>query len=104
VLLFDVRAMGLISELTDHTKTVSSVEWSPGGRFLASGSWDYTVRVWAHEGLRCVKTLGRAYNHRNPLEGHTGRVYGVAWTAGGGLASCSQDGTVRRWAAHEEPQ
>lgn len=32
--------------LLGHTQEVSSVAWSPDGRFLGSGSWDATVRIW----------------------------------------------------------
>src|SRR5205085_2179355 len=29
-----------------HSDFVDAVAWSPNGRFIASGSWDHTVRVW----------------------------------------------------------
>ena len=86
----DLRAMRPLGEpMTGHTSLVTCLAWSPGGAWLASGSYDGTVRLCAFDGLRHVRTL----------EGHTGTVMGVAFTAGGGLASCGKDGTVRRWAA-----
>jgi len=29
-----------------HTSAVSSVQWAPNGRYIASGSWDKTVQIW----------------------------------------------------------
>ena len=32
--------------LTGHSGSVSSVAYSPDGKHIVSGSWDYTVKVW----------------------------------------------------------
>ena len=40
-----VRFPGLCT-LTGHSKTVSSVAYSPDGKHIVSGSWDNTVKVW----------------------------------------------------------
>jgi WD40 repeat protein len=67
-----------------------SVAFSPDGQWLASGSYDHTVRVWAVVTGQEVRRL----------EGHGAAVWSVAFSPNGQwLASGSEDGTVRVWAA-----
>ncbi len=46
LVLLDLGAEAVEAVLQGHTKRVSSVEWSPDGAWLVSGSWDGTVRYW----------------------------------------------------------
>ncbi|KAJ7686939.1 WD40 repeat-like protein [Mycena rosella] len=75
-----------------HTEPVASVQFSPDGKTIASGSADTTVRIWdAHTG---ALVLG-------PLKGHTHFVTSVHFSPDGArIASGSQDATVRVWDAH----
>jgi len=70
---------------------VSSIAFSPDSRWLASGSWDKTIKIWDVQTGREVRTL----------EGHTHHVYTVAFDSRGSwLASGSEDGTIKLWRLH----
>ncbi|MFD8440162.1 WD40 repeat domain-containing protein, partial [Streptomyces microflavus] len=74
--------------LTGHTNMVTSVAISPDTTWLATTSFDGTVRLWDRATGTCTTTL----------TGHTNMVTSVAispdttW-----LATTSYDGTVRIW-------
>jgi len=52
VSILQVPSERVVSELTDHTRQVNGIAYSPDGRLLATASLDSTTRVWdAHTGL-----------------------------------------------------
>jgi WD40 repeat protein/predicted Ser/Thr protein kinase len=74
--------------LRGHQGWVSSVSFSPDGKFLASGSEDATVKVWDVGSWREVATL----------RGHQGWVFSVSFSPDGKfLASGDLDNTVKVW-------
>jgi WD40 repeat protein len=67
---------------------VESISLSPDERYIGSGSWDKSVRVWEAATGELVTTL----------EGHEDEVRSVVWSGDGQwLASGSFDKTVRLW-------
>lgn len=71
-----------------HTDSVWTLETSPDGRRMYSGSRDATVREWSVADGRCTRIF----------KGHQDQVYHVR-VVGSRLVTCSSDGTLRLWDA-----
>ncbi|MFE7094657.1 nSTAND1 domain-containing NTPase [Streptomyces erythrochromogenes] len=85
--LLDLRDLSLAT----HDDVVTSLAFAPGGRLLASASWDGTARLWQVTG-------GRALWPLSALQGHTRFVRCVTFSPDGRtLVTASEDGTARVW-------
>jgi len=74
--------------LRGHSDTVTSLNWSPDGFQLVSGSRDSTARTW----LANDQTSSVTY------KGHAAAILAVAWSPDGTLlASGGEDKTVQLW-------
>jgi WD40 repeat protein len=71
--------------------SVTSVAFSADGKYIVSGSWDKTIRMWDAQTGKLVS---------DPFEGHTNSVTSVAFSADGKyIVSGSWDKTIRMWDA-----
>jgi WD40 repeat protein len=87
--LWTVPDLKLILTCEGHTDYVRAVSFSPDGQTLASGSDDFSVKVWNVHNGEC----------RITWEGyHTSWVWAVAFSPDGvTVASGSDDKTIRLW-------
>jgi WD40 repeat protein len=77
--------------LKGHTEIVYALAFSPDGKYVATGSFDRTVRLWDTASGKEVKAFGGSSGHQN-------LVLCVAFSPDGKtLASGSQDNTVKLW-------
>ncbi|CDH60107.1 wd repeat domain [Lichtheimia corymbifera JMRC:FSU:9682] len=86
---YNGEAFDMRYELKGHVGAVYTVEFSPNGSLLASGSFDKTVRIWdtvsAQKEVMCLK-------------GHTLNISDVAWTSESNkLVSGAYDETCKTW-------
>jgi WD40 repeat protein len=78
-----------VLRLDDHRSSVTSVTFSPDGKLIVAGSYNWAIMVWDAE-------MGDIIS--GPLDGHTGSVTSVAF-----LPDCKQiisgslDQTMRVW-------
>ena len=85
--LYNVRTGTEKAFLRGHTELVNSVAYSPDGKILASGSNDWTIRIWDVDKRKHIKTL----------EGHTGKVNSVAYSQDGETIVSGSDDGIRVW-------
>ncbi len=89
--LWSTRTWSDFASLTGHRGDVSSIAFSPDGRWIASGGSDQTIKIWNLSLATAVIT-----HH-----GHLGTVRSVAFSPDGlQIASVGGDNTIRKWNAH----
>ena len=91
IALRDPRDLTIRALLAGHQGTVNTIDFSPNGESLVSGSSDGTVRIWD------VRSVPQARLHQT-LRGHEGGVVSVAYLAEGDqVISGSIDETLKIW-------
>jgi WD40 repeat protein len=76
-----------------HTQGVASISLSPDEKFLVSGSWDKTMRLWDVDTGQEMRTL----------VGHADPTQAVVWSRDGQYIVSGGGGTaIFMWEAHEK--
>lgn len=77
-----------LCRMTGHQKLVNHVTFSPDGRYIASASFDNSIKLWDGRDGKFVSTL----------RGHVASVYQCAWSSDCRLlVSGSKDTTLKVW-------
>lgn len=81
--------------LAEHARGVTAIAFSPNAKFLISGSWDKTLKLWAMPKGEIKKTL----------VGHSEVISSVAFSPNSKIiASGSADKTIKLWGPHNGQQ
>mmetsp|Transcript_63000 Transcript_63000/g.199398 ORF Transcript_63000/g.199398 Transcript_63000/m.199398 type:complete len:305 (+) Transcript_63000:295-1209(+) len=76
------------TRMTGHVQLINQVRFSPDGRWIASASFDKSVKIWDGFTGKFIASL----------RGHVGPVYQVAWSSDSRmLVSGSKDSTLKVW-------
>jgi WD40 repeat protein/serine/threonine protein kinase len=74
--------------LGSHAAPITGLDWSPDGKWIASGGFDLVVKVWDVKSTRLLQTL----------RGHGDAIYSVAFNHDGSrLVSASNDASAKVW-------
>jgi ribosome assembly protein 4 len=84
----DTKSVAPKSRMIGHQQLVNEVCFSPDGIYIASASFDKSVRLWDGTSGKFLATF----------RGHVGAVYRVVWSADSRLMlSASMDSTCKIW-------
>ncbi len=88
VKLWNLDTFDRVRTYRGHRDFVTTLAFSPNGKWLASSGLDGTIRIWATGSSRLMRRL----------YGHRGRVGALAFSPSGEtLVSAGSDGQVRIW-------
>ncbi len=77
-----------VCRMVGHQKLVNHVIFSPDGRYIASASFDNSIKLWD----------GRDGKFLSTFRGHVASVYQCSWSSDSRLlVSCSKDTTLKVW-------
>ncbi|MCD6118508.1 hypothetical protein J7K50_01575 [bacterium] len=85
------KGASIYKTLFGHTIDVNSASFSPDGRFIVTGSWDNTARIWSVPDGGLINTL----------TGHSSWVECIAFSSDGRHLATASDKTARIWSVHD---
>lgn len=94
VRIVDVASKKVIGAPLRHSHAVTSVEWEPGGKRLATAGFDQAIKIWNTT----------TWTEDFTLRGNAYPVTSLSWGIDGRLVSASSHGIVKVWNAKREPE
>ena len=91
VKIFEIETAKLTKTLTGHAKKISSVSYTPDGKYLATGSEDSTLKVWDVGSGKCLTTISDIIVG---MQGETSIIYSPD---GKVLTTLHKDNTIKLW-------
>ncbi|MBI5295032.1 MAG: hypothetical protein HY869_06120 [Chloroflexi bacterium] len=93
---------GLPFVYTPKTNPVFSIAFSPDGKYIVSGSFDNTVRIWDIKTGAEIERMSSGYgienNYSDGIPRYSRGIYSVAYSTDSKfVVSGGQDGTIRVW-------
>lgn len=76
-----------IQNLEGHNRSVRSICQIDNYNYIATASFDHTIKIWDLNKFECIQTLS----------GHNSSVINVIYHSDGYLVSCSNDLTIKIW-------
>lgn len=86
--MWDTTTGAAVREMRGHTHAVYSIDVSPDGRRVVTGSWDGSVRLWD---LETGKALASVADHQGAVMRVAFAPDGKSVAAGGGVARLAND-------------
>lgn len=102
IIIYDTIDWSVASVFSGHTGSVLTIEWSPGGTMIASGSG--TDKVAMHNMPENIIKIWDFYEGKQiaELEGHQDGVMNLKWSPDGTrIASASDDKTIMLWSTDD---
>ncbi|MEM7760538.1 MAG: hypothetical protein AAF298_20765, partial [Cyanobacteria bacterium P01_A01_bin.40] len=85
----------LINSWKAHDDTISEIKYSPDGKYIASASWDKTIKLWSVATEKLIATL----------QGHQEGINSIIFSPDSQyLISGSEDKTIKLWDIINEPK
>ena len=95
----DNKETPLVKEVREHNVGITALDFSPDGKYFASGAADGAIMLWTTEKVTPYYRFDEAHGVTNP---HHGAISWLRFTPQARLVSSGLDNAIRVWALKEK--